>query len=169
MDKGFDLQLRWGLLANFPNVLQGHFSRQNDPAGTQVVPGVGGLVVADAGLGGDVLLHVGGVLLGQPEGTQVGHDDGGDAGVVQHFQPSGQFLHLVAPGHGVDGHMGVHPVGFAIADGLVQLVLVKVPGEGTHPEGGACQIHRVRPVGHGHFQPLHIASRSQQFDLSFLH
>ena len=119
VDEGFDLQLRRSLLANFSDVLQGHLSRQDDPAGAQVVPGVGGLVVADAGLGGDVFLHVRGVLLSQPEGTQVGHDDGGDPGVVQHLQPSGQRLHLAAPGHGVDGHVGVHPVGFAVADSFI--------------------------------------------------
>ena len=48
---------------------------------------------------------------------------------------------------------------------LRQFLVGEVPGEGTHSEALPRQIHRVRAVEHGHFQPLHVPRRSQKLRL----
>ena len=68
---------------------------------------------------------------------------------------------LIPPGHGVDGAVDPYIVRMGIGYRRLQLVRVKVSGEGPHTEVGARQIYGVRAVEHGHFQPFHISCRSQ--------
>ena len=165
MDKGLDLQILRCLVPDGPDLLQTQLTGQDDPAGAQVVPGPGRLIVADTGLGGDVPLAPGGVLPRQGKGPQVRHDQGVHPGVVQPLQMLRQAGHLVVPGHGVDG--AVDPDAVVVGEGhrLGQLLRGEVAGKGPHAEAGARQIYRVRTVEHGHLQPLHVPRRSQQLRL----
>ena len=69
---------------------------------------------------------------------------------------------LIPSGHGVDGAVDPYIVRMGIGHRRLQLVRVKVSGEGPHTEVRTCQIYSVRAVEHGHFQPFHIPCRSQQ-------
>ena len=82
-------------------------------------------------------------------------------GVIQPFQMRRQADDLIPPGHGVDGAVDPYIVRMGIGYRRLQLVRVKVSGEGPHTEVGARQIYGVRAVEHGHFQPFHISCRSQ--------
>ena len=165
VDKGLDLQVRRGLVPDGADFLQTQLPGQDHPAGPQVVPGPGGLVVADAGLGGDVPLTPGGVLPRHGKGPQVRHDQGVHPGVRQPFQVLRQAGRLVVPGHGIDG--AVDPDAVAVGKGhrLGQRLIGEVPRKGPHPKAGARQIHCVRAIEHGHFQPLHVPRRGQQLRL----
>lgn len=92
-----------------------------------------------------MLLDVGRVLLGQPEGAQVRHNYRTHPRVLQGLQPLGQLLDLIAARHGVDGYVGIHAVGPAIGHRLVQLLLRKVAGKGPHPKGGAARYTASAP------------------------
>ena len=83
-------------------------------------------------------------------------------GVIQPFQMRRQADDLNPPGHGVDGAVDPYIVRMGIGYRRLQLIRVKVSGEGPHTEVRTCQIYSVRAVEHGHFQPLHIPCRSQQ-------
>ena len=165
VDEGLDLQVRRGLVPDGADFLQTQLPGQDHPAGPQVVPGPGGLVVADAGLGGDVPLTPGGVLPRHGKGPQVRHDQGVHPGVRQPFQVLRQAGRLVVPGHGLDG--AVDPDAVAVGKGhrLGQRLIGEVPRKGPHPKAGARQIHCVRAIEHGHFQPLHVPRRGQQLRL----
>ena len=167
MGEDLNLQL-WGRLgANFPNLLQGQLPGQDHPAGPQVVPGPGGLVVDDAGLGGDVGLDMGGVLFRQGQDPHVSQNDGIHPQLLQVLQPLGQTAGLPVPGHGVAGGVDPDPVGPAQRQGGFQLLGGEIAGKGPHPEGVPRQIDGVGTVGHRHLQPLHVPRRGQEFD--FVH
>ena len=161
MGKGLDLQLLGGLGANFRDLLQGKLPGQDDPVGPQVVPGPGGLVVDDAGLGADVDLHRGGIAFGQGQHPHVGQDDGGDAALLQKGQPLGQAGHLVVAGHGVARNVQVHPLRPAKLGSFGQLFPGEVPRKGAHAKGVPRQIDRIRPIGQSHLQPLPVPCRGQ--------
>ena len=107
-------------------------------------------------------LAVGGIFPRQRKGTQVRHNHRVHTGVIQPFQMRRQADNLIPPGHGVDGAVDPYIVRMGIGHCRLQLVRVKVSGEGPHTEVGARQIYGVRAVEHGHFQPFHISCRSQQ-------
>ena len=77
----------------------------------------------------------------------------------------GEGIHLAAAGHGIDGDMDPDAVVMGIGHRTGQLLRGEIPGEGAHPEGGACQIHGVGTIGHGHFQLFHVPGRGQQLRL----
>ena len=160
--KGLDLQLLGSLLTDLPDLLQAQLPGQDDPVGAQLVPGPGGLVVDDAGLGGDVALDVGGVADGQGQHAHVGQDHRVHPGLVQVLQPLGQLGDFFIAGHGVAGHVDPHPLGVAQVHGGFQLLRAEVSGEGTHAEGISRQIDGVGPVGQGHAQALHVPGRGQK-------
>ena len=159
--EGLDLQALGGLGPDLGDLPQVQFPGQDDPVSTQLVPGGGRLVVDNAGLGGDVDLHVGGVLLGQTQHTHIRQDDGGDPRLLQQLQPLRQTGHLIVAGHGVAGHVGIHSVGLAEGNGLFHLLGGKIPGEGAHTEGGTRQVDGVSPVGHCHLQAFPVPGRGQ--------
>ena len=161
MGEGLDLQALGGLGPDLGDLPQVQLPGQDDPVGAQLVPGGGRLVVDDAGLGGDVDLHVGGVLLGQTQNAHIRQDDGGDPRLLQQLQPLGQTGHLIVAGHGVAGHVGIHPVGPAEGNGLFHLLRGEVPGEGAHAEGGARQVDGIGTIGHSHLQPFPVPGRGQ--------
>ena len=97
------------------------------------------------------------------EGTQVSHDDGVHAGVVQLFQIGGQMGNFIVSGHDVHGHMGLDTMIMGIFYRQGQFFRGEVSGKGPHTKAGTCQIHCVSAVKHGHFQPFHIPGRAQQF------
>ncbi len=76
VDKGFDFQLRRGLVAEGSNVLQGHLPGQHHPLRTHIVGGAGSSPVGDARLGGHVDLNVRGKVLARVQHTQVSHNKG---------------------------------------------------------------------------------------------
>ena len=149
VDKGLDLQGGRCPAPDLPDFLQGELPGQDDPAGPQLMPRPGRLVIADPRLGGDMELEPGGVPLRQAEDSQVRHD-GGIYGGVQIFQPLGQAIHLAAAGHGVACHMDGHAVPMAERHRLPKPFPVKIAGKCSHPEIIPRQIDRIRPVGHGH-------------------
>ena len=154
--KGLDLQFFWGFCPDFRNFLQMQLSCQNHPFGTQVIPGVGTFVVGNGLLGGDVTLTFGGVFARQHESTQIGNDQRVHPRVLELFQISGELGNFLVAGHGVDGHMDFHTMAVGVFHSFWHLLRGEVTGKGTHSKIRAGQIHRVRTVKHGHFQPFHI-------------
>ncbi len=61
--------------------------------------------------------------------------------------------------------MDPHPPAVAQLHGGLQLLGAEVAGKGAHAEQIARQIHRVRSVGQGHLEPLHIPGGGEQFNL----
>ena len=145
------------------DLLQGELPGQHHAFGSQLMPGRGGGVICHADLGGDVELAMWGVLLGQPEGAQVRHDQRVHAAGVQQFQMGGQPLQLAAPGHGVHGHVGSDAEIVGQPDGDRQLLRGKIPREGAHAEARSGQIDRIGPVTDRHIQLFHIPCRGEQF------
>ena len=164
MGKHLDLQIRGRLGPDFSDFLQRQLPGQDHPAGSQAVPGPGGLIVDDAGLGGDVALDVGGVPLCQGQHPHIGQNHRVHPQLLQVLQPLRQAGRLPVPGHGVAGDVDAHPVGAAQRHGLFQLPGGEIAGKGAHPEGISRQIDGVRPIGHRHLQPLHVARRGKQFE-----
>ena len=163
MSEGLDLQFFGGLEADLPDLIKAQLPGQDHPAGSQVVPSGGRLVVDDAGLGRNVALDVGGVALGQSQGTHIGQDDGIHSHAVQILQPLREPGHLLIAGHGVAGHMDPHSLAVAQFHGGFQLFGGKIARKGAHTKHGTRQIDRVRSVGQSHLKPLHSSCRSQQF------
>ena len=166
--EGLNLQLPGGFGPDLRDLRQAQLPGQNHPVRPQVVPGGGGLIVYDAGLGADVDFDGGSVLLGQGQHPHVRQDHGGDPRLLQQLQPLGQAGYLVVPGHGVAGDVAVHPVGFAVGRRFLQFFRGEIPREGAHAEGSSRKVHGVGPVGHGHLQPLPVSGGGQQFQF-FLH
>ena len=166
MGKGLDLQGRRGLGPDFRDLLQGQLPGQDHPVGPQIVPGPGRLIAHNAGLGADVNLNRRGIPLGQGQHPHISQDHGGDAAVLQPRQPLGQPVHLLVSGHGVAGHVEGHPPAAAQVRRPAELLRGKVSREGAHAEGVPRQIDCVRPIGHGHLQPLPVPRGGQQFQLS---
>ena len=150
MAKDLQFQLRGYPGPNGGDLLQAQLPGQYHAAGTQIVPGLGADVIGDRLLGADVPLAVWRVLPRQGERAQVRQNQGVHPRRVQLFQMGRQGLRLIPSWHGV--HRGVYL--YAVVVGkphcLRQCLVVKVPGKGTHPEGCAGQIHRVRAVQHRH-------------------
>ncbi len=161
--EGLNLQLWVNLFADLGHFLQAAFSCQHHPLGTQVEPGLGAFVVGDGLLGGDVALAMGGILSRQGEGTQVGNDQGIHPRIVQPLQVSGQLGDFLVAGHNVHGYMGLDTMVVGEFHRLRKLLRGEVTGEGTHTEVSSCQIHRIRTVENGHFQPLHISGGGEKF------
>ena len=169
MGKDLQLQLGGRLVPDLPDLVQAKLPGQDDPLGPQLVPCPGGLVVDHTGLGGDVPLHMGGVGGGQSQGAHIGQDDGVHPQAVQIFQPLRQAGHLIVSGHGVAGNMDPDAPAVAELHRLLQCFRRKVAGKGAHAESSTGQIDRVCPIGGGHLKALHVAGRSQQFDLLSFH
>ena len=74
---------------------------------------------------------------------------------------------LIPPGHGVDGAVDPYIVRMGIGHRCLQLVRVKVSGEGPHTEVGARQIYGVRAALHGGGDGLRRPGGSEQFDHNF--
>jgi len=169
VDEGLQLQRRGGLGPDLPDLVQGQLPGQDHPAGPQLIPGGRRLVVGDAGLGGDVGLHAGGVLFQQGEHPHVGQDGGVHPCRLEELQPLRQAGRLVVAGHGVAGDVDGHSPAVAQLHGLPELLGGEVAREGAHTEIGARQIDGVGPVGQGHAQALHVPGRGEQFDCFLSH
>ena len=167
--EGLQFQLRGYPGPNGGDLLQAQLPGQYHAAGAQIVPGLGADVIGDRLLGADVPLAVWCVLPRQGERAQVRQNQGVHPRRVQLFQMGGQGLRLIPAGHGV--HRGVYL--YAVVVGkphcLWQRLVVKVPGKGTHPEGCAGQIHRVRAVQNRHLQLFPVPCGGQQLRLFHLH
>ena len=168
MGEGLQLQVPGGFGPDLGDLRKAQLPGQDHPVRPQIVPGPGGLVVGHAGLGAHVDLHGGGIALGQGQHPHIRQDHRGDPALLQQFQPGGEGGHLLVAGHGVAGDVEIRPLLPAQGGGPGQVLLGEVPREGPHPEGVPCQVHRIRPVGQGHFQPLPVPRRGQQFQ-SLLH
>ena len=154
MAEGLQLQVRGDLLADLGDLPQGELPRQNHPLGAQVIPGLGGDIVADGLLGGDVALTAGRVFPGQGKGAQIGEDQGVHPSVVKKLQIGRKLSDLVVAGHGIHGHVDADAVGMGIGHGAWQRLGGKIPREGAHAEGGTGQVHRVGAVGNCQLEPL---------------
>ena len=162
MDEGLQLQVRRRFLPDGPDLLQAQLPGQDDPGGPDAVPGPGGLVIGNPGLGGDVAGRVGGVASRQLKGPQVRQDHRVHPGGLQTLQMGGEAVHFLIPGHGVDGAVDPDAMGVGEGHCLRQALGGEVPREGPHAEVRSRQIHRVRPVEHRHAQALQVPRRGQQ-------
>ena len=157
-------------MPDFDNFRQTAFPCQHHPLGTQIEPCLGASIICDGLLGGDVALAMGSVFPRQREGAQIGQNQRVHPGVFQLLQIGGKAGYLVIARHGVHGDVYPDPMGVGIFHGHGQLFRGEVPREGAHSEAGACQIHGVRAVENGHFQPLHVPGGTEQFQfIHFLH
>ena len=166
MAEGLKLQLLGHSGPDFGNLGKTQLSCQHNPLGAQVIPALGAGVVGDGLLGGNMPLAVGRIFSGQGEGTQIRDNQGVHAGVVQTFQVFRKPGNLIVSRHGVHGDMALDAVVMGKLHRQGQLLGGEIPREGAHPKAGAREIYRVRAVGSGHFQPLHIPGGTEQFQFS---
>ena len=167
--EGLQLQPGVHLLPDLPDLRQGHLPGQHHPAGPQFEAGLGGGVVHHAELGGDVPLHLGGVLLGQGHHPQVRQDEPVHPRLLAELEEGYHLRQLLVPGQGVAGDVHLHPPPVAQGHPFLQLLAGEVGRCGAHPEVLAPQVHRVRAVVHRGPQPLHVSRRGQQLRFSPLH
>ena len=160
--EGLDLQLLRRLGPDLRDLGKAQLPGQHHPAGAQVVPGPGALVVRDGLLGGDVALTPGSVLSRKSKDSQIRQDQGVHPGVLEELQVRREAYDLVVPWHGVHSAVDLDAVLVGEGHGFGQLLRGEIPGEGPHPEGGTREIHGVRPVENGHPQPFPVSCRSQQ-------
>ena len=163
--EGLQLQLRGGAAADLTDLVHAQLTGQHHSLGAQIVPRLSAGVVGDGLLGADVAFTAGSVFSRQREGPQIRQNESIHPGIVQALQMGGEGIHLAAAGHGIDGDVDPDAVVMGIGHRKGQLLRGEIPGEGAHPEGGACQIHGVGSIGHGHFQLFHVPGRGQQLRL----
>ena len=112
---------------------------------------------------------MGGMALAQAQHVHAGGDDRVRSDGVQILQVLRQPGDLIVAGQGVAGHMDPDPSGVGQLHRPGQAGTVEIAGEGPHAEGAARQVHRIRPIGQGHLQPLHVPGGSQQLRLNRRH
>ena len=163
VDKGLDVKLLRGIVPDLPNVLQGRLPGQDYRVGTKGVEGIGCGAVDNAELRAHVPCNLGCMALGKLQYAQIRNDQSIHAGVLQEFQISGQHPQLLLPGKGVAGHIDLDVSCMRILYGPAEIRIGKVHHAGAHAKLASGKIHGVRPVKDGHFQPLPVAGRGQQF------
>ena len=161
MAEGFDFQPGVYLAADLGDFRKRAFPCQHHSGGTQVIPGLGALVIGNGLLGGDMALTVGGVFASQSEGTQVCDDQRIHPGVVQLLQIGGQKGDFIVARHDVHGNMGFDTMVVGEFYGLGQFFRGEVSGKGTHTEVGTGQVYSIRAVENGHLQPFHISGGAE--------
>ena len=166
VDKGLHLQPTGGLGAELRYLVQRQLPGQNHPAGPQLVPHPGHLIVGDARLGGHMHLDMGRVPLAQIQHIHPAGDHRVRADGVQILQVLRQLGRLAVAGHGVAGDVDPDALPVGRLHRLGQPLPVEVSGKGPHPEGAARQIHRVRAVGQRHVQPLPVPRGGEQLRLN---
>ena len=148
VDKGLQLQAGVHPFPDAFNFREGHLPGQHHPPGPQLPADLGGGVVDNARLGGDVPLHLGGHLPGQGKHPQIGDDKGVHAHILAGGEEAGQLLKFLVAGQGVAGDIDLHSPGVAVGHRLSQFLLPKVLGGRAHAEALPRQVHRVRAVAH---------------------
>ena len=166
MAKGLDFQRGVYLLTDGADFFQTAFPCQHHPLRAQIKPCLSADVIGDGLLGGNMPLAVRGIFPGQGECAQVGHDQGVHPGVVQLLQIFRQPDDFVISWHGVHGDVTLDTMVMGVPHRLGQLLGGEIPREGAHSKACSGEIYRVCAVGYGHFQPLHVPGRAEQFQLS---
>ncbi|MPM43448.1 hypothetical protein SDC9_90122 [bioreactor metagenome] len=134
------------------------------------MPRPGAFIVGNARLRGDVPLAPGGICSRQSKHAHIGRNQRVHPGALERFQMRRETGNLIVAGHCVHRAVNLHAPAVGVFHCVGKLSVGKVSGKGAHPKAGARQIYCVRPVGHGHFQPLHIPCGAKQLrKLNFRH
>ena len=165
VNESFQFQVSRAVIADEGDLGQGQFTGQHHALGAQFVADLGGLVVGDARLGGDMALHLGSVFFGQRQHTQVGNDKGIDAGLGGILDILGQLVQLLVGGQGVQRQIDLFAAGVGEDAALVQLAHRQVDRGGPHAEFRQSAVDSVRAVHDGVFQSFQAAGGGQQFRL----
>ena len=161
VDEHFQLQVRRGFGPNLGDFLQAQLPGQHHPLSSQLIKGPGGLVVGDAGLGGDVQFQVGGDLLGEHQSPHIVDNHPIHPDLVQVGDKLGVAVDLVVALKGVGGDVHLHPFLVGQRHALGQLVRVKVGHAAPHPEFLSRQVDGVGAVLQGRLQPPQIPGRGK--------
>ena len=161
MYKRFDFQLGRRFIADAADVLQRQLTRQHYPLCSHLVQLVGGQIVDDAGLGGDVDVHLRDHPLCLHQHADICYNHCIHAGIPCALQIIAQLLDLAVERQGVAGQIDLDIPGMGIFHCLFHGIKIKICRRGAHPEGSASQIDRIRSVVDRIGQPFKIAHRRQ--------
>ena len=163
MHKGFDLQLRRGLIAQDGDILQGHLSGQHHPLCAHFVGGAGSCPVGNAGLGGKMHVNVRGKGLAGVQHTKVCHDKGIHTGFGGFLDSLRQAVGFLVGGEGVHGQVDLAATGMGIDDAFRQLLRGEISRGRAHTELRQAAVNSIGTVVDGITQTFRIARRGKQF------
>ena len=156
MNESLQPQLRRGIAANFPDILQRSLPREDDRVRAERVQRISRRAVDDAELRADVLCDPGRMLLRKLQHPDIRDYQRVGLHVLQKFKILRERGKLVFARERVAGHVYPPPHRMRKLHRFAQLLLVEVARRGAHPELSPRQIHGVRAVMERHCKALHI-------------
>ena len=165
MDKGFQLQISWAVVADLGNFGQGQLTGQHNALGPQLIADLGGLVVCDARLGRDVALDLRGILFSQCQHAQVSDNKGIYACLGSILDILGQFGQFLVGGQSIQGQVDLFATGVGKDAALAQFAHRQVDRGCAHTKLRQGAVDGIRAVHDGVFQRFQAARRGQQFRL----
>ncbi len=163
VDEGLQLDVGGQGCLDGADLVELQFPREHETLGAEGGVGLGGGGTDDAGLGGDVNLHVGEHFLYSRHDAEVGDDDGIDTRTAQLIEKGAEGGIVAVAGHGVEGQVDLLAHAVGEADGGVDFLGGEVAGLGAHAESAAGEIDRVGSVEEGGFEFFKISCGGEQF------
>ena len=151
VDERFQFKVGGAVIADEGDLGQGQLARQHDAFCAQFVADLGGLVVGDARLRGDMALDLRGVLFSQCQHAQVGDDERIHPRLGSVLDILGQLAQLFVGGQGVQGQIDFFAARVGKNAALVQFAHRQVDRGGAHAKFRQGAVDGVRAVHDGVF------------------
>ena len=158
------LDLDWRVGADAADLLQGHLAREHGAREAELGKRLDALDAADGHLRARVEGQVRHGLVRDFRHTEVLHEDGVGAGLVEEAQVVFEWLELFVGHDRVDRHVDGDIPEVREVDGLAQFLAVEVVGIGARAEGIARQIDCICTVLHRSDKCLAAAGWCQEFN-----
>ncbi len=157
-----DLQTQFQVFGHGLDLVQADLPRQDHALESKFGRPCSALAVVNGHLRRSMQVQFGGQPACQRRQSDVLHQDGICAHLIEAEQVQASILQLMIQDQGVDGHIDPEPAQVGVVDGFCQCSLIEVDGEFPGSKSPATEVNSICTRGHRSPERLGRASRGEE-------